>query len=253
MKEYIDETALEYAKAKIIGNAHNTNGIGTLSEKTMHGVLKYYYEPDIDYQEVALNGYVADIFRDEKVIEIQTGNFGRMRNKLSVFLDLYKVKIVYPIPCNKWLNLIDTDTGELLSRRKSPKKGTSYDAFFELYKIKDFLSHKNLTIELLLVNTDEYRIKNTGKNPGRRSRKPSVKYDRIPLSIEDIITLEEPNDYMMFLPNNLPEEFTVKEFAGAAGIDEGTVSTVLNILMSLGVVVRTSKRGRAYLYKASYT
>lgn len=51
------------AKDKIIGKAHNNKGIGTLSEKTLHAVLKLYYEPDEDKHEVAMSGYYADVYR----------------------------------------------------------------------------------------------------------------------------------------------------------------------------------------------
>ena len=60
--EYIDQTAFDAARQKIIGKSHNDKGIGTLSEKTLHAVLKAYYEPDEDKHEVALDGYYADIF-----------------------------------------------------------------------------------------------------------------------------------------------------------------------------------------------
>lgn len=59
--EYIDSQAFDAAKEKIIGKSHNDKGIGTLSEKTLHAVLKMYYEPDEDNHEVAIDGYFADI------------------------------------------------------------------------------------------------------------------------------------------------------------------------------------------------
>ena len=36
----------EYALDQVVGKTHIRDGIGTLSEKTVHAVLKYYYEPD---------------------------------------------------------------------------------------------------------------------------------------------------------------------------------------------------------------
>ena len=36
------------AREKIIGKRRDRHGIGTLSEKTVHAVLKYYYAPDED-------------------------------------------------------------------------------------------------------------------------------------------------------------------------------------------------------------
>ena len=36
----------------IIHSAHTENGIGTLSEKTVHAILKNYLEPDTSYHEI---------------------------------------------------------------------------------------------------------------------------------------------------------------------------------------------------------
>ena len=37
----------------------NHDSIGTLGEKTLHAVLKSYYEPDADCHEVPIGGYVG--------------------------------------------------------------------------------------------------------------------------------------------------------------------------------------------------
>ena len=37
-------------------------GIGTLSEKTVHAVMKNYYAPDTDMHEIPIENFVADIF-----------------------------------------------------------------------------------------------------------------------------------------------------------------------------------------------
>ena len=76
--EYIDEAAFEAARQRIIGKKHDDKGIGTLSEKTLHAVLKAYYEPDEDNQEVAVNGYYADIYNQDGIIEIQTRQLGKL-------------------------------------------------------------------------------------------------------------------------------------------------------------------------------
>ena len=94
MEEYIENERFNAAKEKIIGKKHNDKGIGTLSEKTVHGVLKHFFEPDEDCHEVALNGYFADIYNDSGVIEIQTRQFNKLREKLAVFLNYYPVTVV---------------------------------------------------------------------------------------------------------------------------------------------------------------
>ena len=155
-----DEKAFEAAKQKIIGVDRQRLGIGTLSEKTVHAILKNYYEPDEDHQEIPIENYVADIYADSEIIEIQTAQFNRMREKLNAFLPLYPVTIVYPIPRQKRIIWIDEETGECSSGRKSPKTGTPYLVFPELYKIKMFLKNQNLRIRLVLLDLEEYKLLN---------------------------------------------------------------------------------------------
>ena len=149
--EYEDYEAFVNAKDKIIGKAHNNKGIGTLSEKTLHAVLKLYYEPDEDKHEVAMSGYYADVYNDKGIIEIQTRQLNKLRDKLSVFLQDYHVTVVYPLPFNKWLSWVNPDNGEVQGRRKSPRHFTEYDAFYELYKIKSYLRHPGSMILMFLV------------------------------------------------------------------------------------------------------
>lgn len=244
MRDMFDEYRFEEAKLKILGSDHNHSGIGTLSEKTVHGVLKNYYEPDGDYQEVALNGYVADIFRNGKVIEIQTGNFNKMRDKLSVFLNLYEVKIVYPIPHIKYLNMLDTATGEITCRRKSPKCGSPYEVFKELYRIKNFLKHPNLSLDIVMLDIEEYRTEAVN----RRTRKPTERFDRIPKNIDSIVSIENIEDYLALVPVELADEFTAKDYKTAARVSSGMAGMAVNILNYLGTIENIGKRGRAYLY-----
>ena len=143
-----DREAFEAARKKVIGVDRQRLGIGTLSEKTVHAILKNYYEPDEDRQEIPIEKYVADIYANGEIIEIQTRQFNKMRNKLTAFLPLYPVTIVYPIPFEKWIIWVDEETGELSRKRKSPVRGNPYIAFVELYKIKMFLKDPNLRLGL---------------------------------------------------------------------------------------------------------
>lgn len=92
--------------------------------KTVHAVLKAFYESDPEHQEIPVENFVADILRDGEIIEIQTRGFNKLRRKLDTFLKYYPVTIVYPIVHTKYLYWIDEETGEISSKRKSPKTGT---------------------------------------------------------------------------------------------------------------------------------
>lgn len=233
------------AKIKIIGIDRQRLGIGTYGEKTVHAILKNYYEPNEDKHEIPIDRYVADIYTGEEIIEIQTGQFNRMREKLKAFLPLYPVTIVYPIPREKWVIWIDEETGDLSKKRKSPKKGDPYTAFAELYKIKMYLKEPNLKLKLVLIDMEEYRLLN-GWSHDRK--KGSSRYDRIPSEMVGEVVLESAEDYMQFVPPQLEEPFTSKEFAKAAHINVGLAQTVLNILYYMGTVERVGKKERSYLY-----
>ncbi len=240
-----NEEAFEAAKEKIIGVERERLGIGTLSEKTVHAILKLYYEPNTANHEIPVGRYVADIFADGEIIEIQTGQFNRMRDKLEAFLPLYPVTIVYPIPRQKWLIWIDEETGEMTTRRKSPARGNAYLAFLELYKIKMFLKNPNLRLRFDLIDLEEYRLLN-GWSKDRK--KGSVRYDRIPAALVEEVEINTLKDYMRFIPAELEDDFTSREFAKAAHIRVSLAQTVLNILYEVGIVTRVGKKGNMYLY-----
>ena len=241
-----DRQAFEEAKKKIIGIDRQRLGIGTLSEKTVHAILKNYYEPDEDKQEIPIENFVADIYTNGEIIEIQTRQFNRMRDKLNTFLPLYPVTIVYPIPREKWLIWIDEESGELSKKRKSPAKGNPYLAFIELYKRKMFLKDPNLRLKLVLLDMEEYRLLNGWS---RDKKKGSSRYDRIPIELVEEVDITCLQDYMQFVPYDLEEPFTTKDFAKAAHIPMALSQTVLNILHHVGVVERTGKKGNLYLYE----
>lgn len=244
-KEMPDREAFEAAKKKIIGVDRQRLGIGTLSEKTVHAILKNYYEPDEDKQEIPIENYVADIYVNGEIIEIQTGQFNRMRDKLATFLPLYPVTVVYPIPREKWIVWIDEETGELSKKRKSPVRGNPYIAFPELYKIKMFLKDPNLRLKFVFLDMEEYKLLN-GWSKDRK--KGSSRYDRIPTELVEEIDISCPRDYMQFVPYELEGEFTSKEFAKAAHISVSLAQTVLHILYYMGTVTRTGKKGNQILY-----
>lgn len=233
------------AKQKIVGNDRIRQGIGTLSEKTVHAVLKNAYAPDEDMHEIPIENYVADIYTGTEIIEIQTRQFNKMRNKLNAFLPLYPVTIVYPIPHKKWLIWIDEQTGELSDKRKSPVTGNAYQAFIELYKIKSFLTNENLRLRFVLMDMEEYRLLNGWS---KDKKKGSERFDRIPMELIEEVTIERVEDYMRFVPYELEEKFTAKDFAKAAKIPVRLAQTVIHILHYVGVIERIGKLGKSYLY-----
>lgn len=220
--------------------------IGTLKEKTLHSMLKHYIEPDESKQEIKVGRYYVDILNENGVIEVQTQNFNLLRKKLTALLPEHKVTIVYPITYEKWLYWINEETGEISKKRKSPKKGTFYRSLFELYKIKPYLTEKNLSLRLMLINMDEYRLLNGWSEDKKRG---SSRYDRIPSKVVDECWIEKLEDYRKLIPDMLVEPFTTKDYAAETKLSLKAAQTGLNVLFYVGAVERVGKKGSAYLYQ----
>ncbi len=224
-------------------------GIGCLSEKTVHAVLKRYLVPDENCHEIKCGRYVADIICDGEIMEIQTAGFNRLRGKLEEFLKDKDVTIVYPIPHIKWLIWIDEKTGEVSEKRRSPKKGSYYEAFYELYKIKMFLKHPNLHFRLILLDVEEYRLLNGYSKDKKRG---SQRFDRIPIELVEDKLLNGVEDFQELIPPELPETFTAKMYGKFAKLSQRKTGTAVNILAYLGVIKQVGKEGNAYLYKRNF-
>jgi len=236
----------EAAKNEFYDSERLRDSIGVLSEKTVHAVVKRYLEPDMQKQEIKIGSYHADIFHNGEIVEIQTRNFGTLKEKLAAFLPEYPVTVVYPIPAVKWLRWVDKESGEISARHKSPKKGSPYEVFWELYKIKQFIKHPNFRLKLIFMEMDELRfLDGWSKN----KKKGSNRCDRLPGKLVAEYDFTCPQDYLELIPYELPDEFTVKDFSVAAKIHAEIGSIVLTIFMQTGIVERTGKRGRSYLYR----
>jgi len=242
----MDKQKFTEACEKTINIGREKCGIGTLGEKTLHAVLKQYFEPYSDNHEIKIGGFVADIVGENGIIEIQTGNFNKLRKKLESFLSVTTVTVVYPIASTKWLIWLDETTGEATNKRKSPKKGTPYQAFFELYKIKPFLMHENFKLCIVMLDTIEYRNLNGWS---KDKKKGSSRFERIPVDIIDEIYIETVSDYLKLIPSSIPQKFTTKDFKKSSGLSIKNAQTALNILHYIGAVEQTGKDGKLYLYE----
>lgn len=241
---------LEVAYDKAISTDVKQQVIGIQKEKILHKTLKYFLCDDENCHEVKIaktsKGVLyADIKIGQHIYEIQTRNFNALREKLDEFLKTYQVTIVYPIPYRKQIYKIDN--GVLQSPKTSPKKGRPLEVCYELYKIKPYLNHPNLSFQLILLDVDEYR-QVTEKKHYRSSG-----YERIvqiPKRIEEIIGLSTKTDYVSLLKTySLSKEFTSSDFSKATHLTKKKAGVALHVLTYMDIVERIGKRGRSYLYQ----
>jgi len=237
----------DFSKAQLAAQSEKQlMGIGTYKEKTLHVFLKHYFEPDINCHEIPVGRKCADIMNENGIIEIQTRSLGNLRSKLDSFLQENKVTVVYPYASVKWLSWLNPETGEISKPRKSPRKLNVFDSFYELYKIKKYLSHPNLSVYLIGLELHEIRVLNGWSNDGKKG---SERFDRFPLSVVESLHIKNLDDYIWLIPANIPSPFTSKIYAEYAGIKQRYANNALNCLEYIGIIKCTGKDGRKKLYE----
>ena len=221
-------------------------GIGTLQEKSLHRVLKLYFEPDPALREQPFCGFVADILHRDEVIEIQTRGYFSLRNKLEALLAQRPVRVVCPLAAAKWIVWVDPETGELSPRRRSPKRGGYLDAFYELIHLAPLLGRPGLTVHFLLIDVEEYRLPGrSGRRGGRGVRRKEL----IPLSLVGERIVRTPADYAALLPPGLEDPFTAADLRRISQRSETLCRRAIYTLTQAGALRRTGKRGRSFLYE----
>lgn len=243
----------DFERARLRGLAAvngERRGIGTLGERSLHAVLKYWADPDESHHEAPLGigRLVADVFDGARVTEIQTRSFSTLRSKLERLLKCFPVTVIYPLARRKTLVWVDPVTGEMTPPRRSPKTGGWGDAFHELYRLRPLLGHPGLTLRLVLIDVEEYRLRDGWAREGKRG---SHRMERIPTALGECAVLAGPRDFAGLLPPALEPEFTTRELAAAFRVSRPKAGEIGNILYNLDVIQRIGKRGNAYVYRRS--
>lgn len=242
----IDGARFAVARSRVLSESTLEGGVGTLSEKTLHKILKFYFEPNEEKHEVSYLGSIADIKNEEGIIEIQTGSFERLGPKLEKFLPEIHVTVVHPIALEKTVFWFDKDTGEISEQKRSPKRGRITDALPELYKIRQQITDENLTVRLVFVSVEEYKALD---GYGKYKKIRATKMERIPKRIIEILDLKTKNEYKMLIPEGLPTPFFAKDFDKATALKGRRAYYALKFLVDTGLVMRGEKQGRAYTYR----
>ena len=220
--------------------------ISTLNESPLHRALKKRYSRAYDRHEVLVDGFVVDIVRGERLIEIQTGNFSAIRRKLTALAAEHEIRLVYPIARETWIVREDAGGGRL-GRRRSPKRGSLDQLFEELVSVPRLLAHPNFSLEVLFVQAEEIRR----PDPRARRRKGWAVVERRLIEIVGRQVFESPADLVARLPAELPEPFTTADLAEAAGAPRWLARKMAYCLREMGAAEPVGKRGNALLYRLS--
>ncbi len=234
------------ARLAVLGEDISTVGIGGLSEKSLHKILKLTLEPDTEKHEIKFLGSIADIKNEEGIFEVQTKAPYLLEKKLEKFLPHSKVTLVMPIICEKHIRWINPETSRVSEVRKSPKKEDIYTALNLLSPIARFILHPNFSVKLMLLSVDEYK-RLDGYDKTKKQK--AAKVDKIPSALIDVIDLNGAGDYEKYIPDGIIGEFFAKDFEAAIKHPSRFAYFVIKFFSEIGLVSKSGKEGRKTVYK----
>ena len=218
-----------------------------MTEYSLHSEIKDWYKIPGDELEAKVEDFIIDILRGKLLIEIQTGNFSAIKKKLEKLLVNNQVRLVYPIAKLKWIVYVSRE-GEVVRRRKSPKKGKLIDLFYELVHTPGLIKDRNFSVEVLLIEEEEIRC-NDGRGSWRR-KGVSIK-DRKLLTVFDRIAFDNNQDFLEFLPKELDGYFTNKVLALKLGISVGLAQKISYCLRKMGTISLVGKKRNELMFQVS--
>ncbi|MDR0551236.1 MAG: hypothetical protein LBG72_04365 [Spirochaetaceae bacterium] len=219
--------------------------IGTENESALHNALKNLYTNYNGNTEVEAGGFICDGFLDDgTIIEVQLGNFAPLKRKAEELCKTRKLVVVFPVVQKKEIHTFDAE-GNLVLRRKSPRKGTEWDLFKSLVYAPALPLQKNFSIDLAFIDIIEWRSRD-GKGSWRRG---GVSIAGKTLSAwHGSQRLASPEDYRRFVPFPPGETWTAANLAQKAGIRAHLARKTLYTLSQMGLVKSDGKKGNARLW-----
>ncbi len=208
----------------------------------MHAALKAHYAQPGDRFEVPLEGFVIDIARGDSLIEIQTGSFAALGNKLDALLDRYSVLLVHPIARYSYIERRDG------SGRRSPKRGSVFNLFDELVSVPTLIDHPSLSLEVVIVDVDKIQE----WDPKIRRRRGGYRtVDRRLRGIVETHRFDRVEDLCRLLPPDLPARFTTADLARHAHVSRDMARKMAYCFRPLGVFDELERTKAGYVYRLS--
>jgi hypothetical protein len=221
------------------------SGIGVLREGPLHAALKAMLAGPGDQLEVPVGRFVIDLVRaDGELVEVQTGGFGPLGAKLDALLDQHRFRIVHPIALERRIVRVD-EQGEVLSIRRSAKRGAVVEVFDRLTAFPSLLTHPNLTIEVLLLGEDHVRAARP-VTVRRRTRDPGERRLR---DVLGRVELRGVDDVVRALPSLPAEPFSTRELAAALGCSMLLAQRTAYCLRAVNIIEAAGRRGRTPLHR----
>jgi hypothetical protein len=219
-------------------------------ETSLHQQLKAMYAGDTGQVEVRLGDYRIDAVVGKELIEIQHAGLGAIRDKIRTLLAGHTVRVVKPIVASKTLIKRDSLGGKIVSRRQSPKRGQLLDIFDDLVHFSNVFPHRRLSLEVLLVDIEEYRFPGHGRRR-RWRRGDHQREDQHLVAVRSKHTFRTAGDLWGLVPTGLPRAFHTGHLAERMGVDRWVAQRMAYCFREIGAVRQVGKQGNAHLYEAA--
>jgi hypothetical protein len=217
-------------------------------ETSLHRQLKSRYTIKGALVEQKLGRYRIDVVQPNQLVEIQLASLSAIRDKIAALVKEHELLLVKPIIVRKHLVKCKRAGGQVVSRRLSPKQGTVLDVFEELVHFTRVFPHQRLTLEVVLVEIEEWRYPGHGRRRWRRDNDHIVEDQRL-IEVHATHQFRKARDLCDLLPAALPQPFHTGHLASGLGIERWIAQRMAYCLRETGAIKPVGKLGGAWLYR----
>jgi hypothetical protein len=217
-------------------------------ETTLHRQLKALYAGPEARVEERVAGFRIDAVRAGKLVEVQHGSLGAIRDKIAQLLRSHAVLVVKPLIVRKTLVKLNKRGGKEVSRRLSPKQGSLLSLFDELVYFTRVFPHENLTLETPLVEIEERRYPGHGRRRRWRQGDHVVEDQRL-LAVQSVHRFRTTGDLLALLPADLPAAFHTGQLAERLSVQRWIAQRIAYCLRMTGAAEVCGKERNALVYR----
>jgi hypothetical protein len=217
-------------------------------ETSLHRDLKTLYAGQDAQFEVSLGDYRIDVMSGDHLVEIQHGSLAAIRDKVRTLLNDHPVVVVKPIVVQKVLVKRACKDGPIIGRRVSPKRGTLLDLFDELVHFTRVFPHERLTLDVPLVDIEEWRYPGHGRR--RRWRLTDYQIEDQKLVVAHATyRFQTAADLARLVKRPMPQPFHTGHLAESLHVHRWMAQRIAYCFRQTGAVCEVGKQGNTRLYE----
>jgi len=217
-------------------------------ETSLHRELKSHYAGRGAQFEVPVGKYRIDVVSRGRLVEIQHGSLAAIRDKVGELLKDHRVLVVKPIVVRKLLVKRTAKGGTVIARRLSPKRGRLLDLFHDLVHFTRIFPHRRLTLEVPLVDIEEWRYPGHGRRRRWRKTDHQVEDQKL-MAIRKTHRFRTNSDLLGLIACPLPSPFHTGHLAESLEVQRWIAQRIAYCFRQAGAIRQVGKQSNARLYE----